>query len=130
MAASNTPRSQPLQILGKKNSDVAVISKGMAVKIDTAVEDGVKKCTATTDPAIGVAMADIAVGAWGDIQVLGVAVCLAGGAVTRGDKVSPDAASKVATTTTNKDRVLGIANRSAALNELFEVIQMPAYLSA
>lgn len=130
MAASNTPRPQPLQVVGKKNSDVAVISKGMAVKIDTAVEDGVKKCTATSDPAIGVAMADIAVGAWGDIQVLGVAVCLAGGAVTRGDKVSPDAASKVATTTTNKDRVLGIANRSAALNELFEVIQMPAYLSA
>lgn len=130
MAASNTPRSQPLQILGKKNSDVAVISKGMAVKIDTAVEDGVKKCTATSDPAIGVAMADIAVGAWGDIQVLGLAVCLAGGNVTRGDKVSPDAASKVATTTTNKDRVLGIANRSAALNELFEVIQQPAYLSA
>lgn len=121
MAASNTPRSMPREIMGKKNTDVAVISKGMAVKLDTAADDGVKKCTATTDHAIGVAMADIAIGSWGDIQVRGLAVCLAGGAVTRGDYVSPDTASKVATTVTNKDRLVGIANRSAALNELFEV---------
>ncbi len=121
MAASNTPRSIPLSIRGKKNTDVAVISKGMAVKFDTAADDGVKKCTATTDKVNGIAMEDIAVGAIGNIQVGGLAVCLAGGAVTRGDRVSPDAASKVATTTTNKDAVIGIANRSAALNELFEV---------
>lgn len=121
MALSNTPRSMPRQILGKKNTDVAIISKGMAVKLDTAADDGVLKTTAVTDKTLGVAMSDIAVGGWGDIQVTGLAVCLAGGSVTRGDRVTGDAASKVATTTTDKNNLLGIANRSAALNELFEV---------
>ena len=132
MALSFTPRSVPIASVSKKNTDVAVISRGMAVKLDTAVDDGVKKCAATTDPAIGVADKDIAVGEWGNVVTLGAPmVCLAGGAVTRGDKVSPDANSKVATTTTNKDRVIGIANRSAALDELFEVLSIPgAYLSA
>jgi len=123
MAASFTPREVPIYSIGKKNNEAsATISKGMACKLDTAADDGIKKCSATTDPAIGIAREDIVVGTWGGVLVLGTAVCLAGGMVHRGDKVSPDSASKVATTTTNKDRVLGIANREAVVGELFEVL--------
>lgn len=131
MSSSNTPRRAPIMTISAKNTDVAVISKGMAVMLDTAADDSVKKCTATTSKAIGIACQDIAVGAWGDIDVFGRTVCLAGGTVHRGDYVSPDTASKVATTTTNKDRVIGQAQREALVNELFEVlIGVPATLSS
>lgn len=123
MALSNTPRAVPLHVRGFKNGEAsATISKGMAVKLNTSADAEVLKCSATADLAIGIALEDIAADAWGDIQLLGVAVCLAGGSVTRGDRVGPDAASKVATIATDKKTVLGMALRSAALDEYFEVL--------
>jgi len=121
MAASNTPRSMPVEVIGKKNTSGSTISKGMPVKLDTAADDGIAAATAATDHSIGIAMADIPANGWGDIQLRGLAICLAGGTVTRGDYVTANGSSKVITTTTNKDRLLGVANRSAAVNELFEV---------
>lgn len=111
----------PKEVIGKKNTSGSTISKGMPVKLDTATDDGIAAATAGTDHILGIAMADIADKAWGDIQLQGIAVCLAGGTVTRGDYVTANGSSKVITTTTNKDRLIGIANRSAAANELFEV---------
>lgn len=123
MAASFQARSMPDMVLGKKNTEAsATILKGMAVKFDTSVDDGVLKCTTTADATVGIAMEDIPAGKWGNIQTEGLAVCLAGGTVTKGDLVGPDAASKVATIATDKKTILGRANRSAAADELFEVV--------
>jgi hypothetical protein len=113
----------PVMVVGKKNVEAAAtILKGMAVKFDTSADDGVLKCTTTADAVVGIAMEDIAAGKWGNIQTAGLAVCLAGGNVTKGDLVGPDAASKVATIATDKKTSIGRANRTAATDELFEVV--------
>lgn len=131
MSHSNTPRSIPIMVVGKKNTDSAAIALGAPVKLDTATDDGVKNVAATTDHAIGIAMTAMAVNQWGDVMLIGQAIALAGGTITRGDYVSPGTGSGVTTTTTNKDRALGQANRSAAVGELFELlVGIPATLSA
>lgn len=123
MASSFQPKETPLHVRGFKNNEAsATISKGMAVKLDTAGDDGVVKCSATADNAIGVAMQDIVAGARGDIMLLGVAVCLAGGTVHRGDRVGPDTSSTVSAIATDKKSVLGVSLREAAATELFEVL--------
>jgi hypothetical protein len=123
MSSSFQPKETPILVKGFKNNEASsTISKGMAVKLDTAADDGVKLCSATADTSVGIAMQDIAAGAWGDVMLYGVAVCLAGGTVHRLDRVGPDTASKVAAIATDKKTVLGIALREAAANELFEVL--------
>lgn len=121
MAASNTPRSMPKEVYGKKNTSGSTITKGTPVKLDTATDDGIVPATASTDHIVGILMADTVANAWGDVQLQGIAICSAGGTVTRGDYVTVNGSSKVVTTTTNKDRIIGIANRSAANTEFFEV---------
>lgn len=132
MALSNTPRTVLIFASALKSTEASsTILKGQPVKLDTAVDDGCKLCSAATDKAIGVALQDIAPGNWGAVAHFGRVPCLAGGSVSRGDNVGPNGAGKVATTTTNKDRVIGQAARAAATDELFEVLMIgPPTLSA
>jgi hypothetical protein len=122
MASSFVPREVVLEAISRKNTEAAAsILKGMAVKNDPALDDGALKCSATDDKAIGIARYDAAPGEWFAVLTRGVAVALAGGGITRGDRIGPDAASKTALIATDKKTVLGVAQRSAVLDELYEL---------
>lgn len=122
MASSFTPRTFPILKRGKKNTDSVTISKGKAVKLDTAADDAVKLCAATTDKIYGVAIADIAVGDVGEIGVIGVYPALAGGTVHRGDRIGCDASGNFIANTTDHLPVAGLSEREALSTELFEAM--------
>lgn len=117
----------PGDIRAKKNSTGATLPKGTVVKISAASDDLVLKPGAIADAAYGVAMNDILDGQWGDIQIRGIAIALAGtGGVTRGDRLTHDSAgfgrlSTSAPAAGTNNAFVGVANRTAAVGTLFEV---------
>lgn len=115
------PREVPLFSRDKKNTSGSTILKGSAVKLSATVDDEIALCAATTDVVYGIARNDIADKDYGSIGVIGTFVCLAGGTVTRGTRVGPDSAGKIVAASGDKVTVAGVAERSAALNDLFEV---------
>jgi hypothetical protein len=123
MSSSNTPRETVQFAISVKNAEAsATLSLGMACKLDTASDDGVLKCTATGDGAIGIVRKDILAGKYGSVLISGRAVALAGGTVHRGDLVGVDASSTVSTIATDKKSALGRAAREALVGEYFELI--------
>ncbi|HEX4334706.1 MAG TPA: DUF2190 family protein [Polyangiaceae bacterium] len=115
------PRELPILSKSKKNSSGSIIPKGTPVKLDTATDDCVVPTAATTDLVYGIARSDIAVNDYGDIGVVGTFIALAGGTITRGQRVGPDATGKIVAATADKVSVIGMAERSAVLSDLFEV---------
>lgn len=84
----------------------ADIAAALAVKLDAAT-DGVT-ITSSDVGAFGVTVDLIKTGKYGRVAVSGVAVCTAGGTVTKGAPVMTDAAGKVIDQTAGKYQ-LGIA---------------------
>jgi hypothetical protein len=71
------------------------ITKGKAVFLSADMK--VSQCTATTDKMTGVALKTVAIGEFCPVCVQGVVKVTAGGAITRGFKVAPDANANVVT---------------------------------
>lgn len=83
------------EIRSAYNATGSTIVKGTIVKLETTTPTypfQVEPAAAATDKMVGVAMADIANLAWGDVQVAGTAVVLAGGTVGEGLNVTSDGA--------------------------------------
>lgn len=91
------------------------------VKVDTANDQSVVIAAASTDPIIGVLQNKPKAGQIALVQWLGSAKVLAGGTITRGDRVTSDGSGHAVTTTTNKDVQLGVALSSAASGDVVEV---------
>lgn len=93
----------------------------LIVKQDASNDNSVVAAAASTDPILGVLQnkpkaLESAVVRWG-----GSSKVIAGGTITRGDRVTSDGSGHAVTTTTNKDVVLGIALQSAVAADIFEV---------
>lgn len=93
----------------------------LIVKMDVSNDNSVVAAAASTDPIMGVLQnkpkaTQAAVVRWG-----GSSKVIAGGTITRGDRVTTDSSGHAVTTTTNKDVVLGIACQSAVSGDIFEV---------
>ncbi len=116
----------PGDIRAKKNSTGATLPRGTVVKLSAATDDLILKPTAIADAHYGVVMNDILDGQWGDVQIRGIAVILAGtGGVTRGDRLTHDAAnfgrvSTAAPAGGANNALVGVANRTAAAGVLTE----------
>jgi hypothetical protein len=114
-------------VRSKKNSTGSTIAKGTVVKLSAAADDLLLIPTAIADGHYGVTMQDILTGQWGDIQVAGQAVVLAGTAgVVRGDRLTHDAAGfgrvfTAAPAGGTNNALIGICNRSAAVGLFTEV---------
>lgn len=83
----------PNDLLTKAFIAGAAIVKNTIVKFDAA-EDTVIAAAAATDQLLGVALHAAAAGERVDVQLLGIAEIKAGGAITRGDFVTSDAAAE------------------------------------
>lgn len=105
-------------IVSKKNNTGSTMLKGMVVKMDTT-QDCIVLPAATTDGILGVVRNDIAPGAMGDVQIEGLAIVLAGGAISVGGEVMANTSGKgvafSAGAGTNAN-LLGKANSAASVD--------------
>lgn len=89
--ALNQERVIAPEIRGCYNGSGSTIVKGKIVKLHSSgPAGGIVVGAAATDPLYGVAMADIPNGEWGDVQIGGVGLVLAGGVVNQGAQVTSD----------------------------------------
>lgn len=110
------PVNQPRRIVpdkgirSGKNTSGSPILKGRIVKLKASpgVDDEVIPAAAASDAFYGVTTHDIADGEWGDIQVEGRAVVVAGAAIAVEARVTFGTGAKGAAASTG-DSVLGIA---------------------
>lgn len=115
-----------MQISGQKIplTAGAAVEAGKLVKIGAA-DDTVIHGTDATDALLGVAEYDVDSGAQVTVQITGVAWVIAGGAVTRGDRVTAGAAGvgvAAAPLTGANAHYVGVALRSAVSGDHFPVL--------
>lgn len=99
------------------------VERGDAVKLYASDYKKVQKCTANTDPAIGIALC--AASAGGAVEVAlpgGGAVARAGEAITGGKLLVPGADGEVFQTNASSDRIIAVAMDDAVENDLVEVL--------
>lgn len=92
------------------------------VKADTANDHSVVLAAAGTDPIVGVLQNKPKAASAALVRFIGTTKVIAGGTITRGDRVTSDANGKAVTTTTNKDVQLGVALVSAVSGDILEVM--------
>jgi len=99
----------------------ALATEFVIVKVDVSNDQSVVIAAASTDPIVGVLQNKPAAGAAALVRWLGSTKVIAGGTITRGDRVTSDGSGHAVTTTTNKDVQLGIALSSAVSGDIVEV---------
>lgn len=116
------------EIRAKKNATGATIPKGYVVKLSAATDDLILAPAAITDAHYGVTMQDILTGQWGDVQISGIAVAIAGTAgVVRGDRLTHDSGGTYGRVFTAapaagvNNALIGVANRTAAVGTPVEI---------
>lgn len=103
----------------------ALATEYVIVKADTSNDESVVLAVAATDPVVGVLQNKPAAGAQALVQWLGSTKCVAGGTITRGDKVTANASGQAITTTSSGNTVVGIALASAVSGDIFELLLTP-----
>ena len=103
------------------NGTGGTLAKGtIVIRKTTGTANEIIAATAATDAYMGVCENDIADGEYGDVQVGGIAICLAGSSgVTRQDRVMWEAGADCIPCTTG-NAILGVALTTAASGEFFE----------
>jgi hypothetical protein len=115
-------------ILDKGFKIAAAATKYQLVKFGSA-DDTMTPVTAATDQAMGVLLedcptADVTNGRVCDVRLMGIAMVVAGGSITRGTKVRPTSTGAVqalAGTAGTNEVAVGIAMESAVSGDLFHV---------
>ncbi len=116
---------------GYKVASATAVTQFQVVKL--SADDTVTPVSATTDQPIGVAQeacaaADATLGKVINIRMFGISRCVAGGSITRGDIVKPNASGAVivapAVAGTN-DKCLGIALVSGVSGDHIDVAIVP-----
>jgi hypothetical protein len=108
---------------GFNNSGSAIGANLVVIRAATA-DKAIALPAAVDNVLAGVTMAAIANGDYGDVQVAGKAVCVAGGSFSRGARLMCTTAGKVVTYVAAEGInvvLVGIAEQDGALDELVEV---------
>ena len=92
------------------------------VAVDTSNDQSVVLAAAATDPIVGVLQNKPKALQAGLVRFIGTSKVIAGGTITRGDKVTSDSNGKAITTTTNKDTLVGVALSSAVSGDIVEIL--------
>jgi hypothetical protein len=104
------------------NNSGSTILKGSCVRKATSptLPEQIVLATAATDLIYGVAMNDILTGTFGDVQVGGIAIVLAGASITAPIEVTAGASGK-AVAGASGDVLLGLAQTNGVNNDYMEV---------
>lgn len=91
------------------------------MKADVANDQSIVPAAGATDPIVGVLVNLPKAGKAANVQWLGSCKVIAGGTITRGDRVTSNSSGAAITTTSAGNSVLGIALSSAVSGDIFEV---------
>lgn len=92
------------------------------VAVDTSNDHAVVLGAAATDPIVGVLQNKPKANQGALVRFIGTTKVIAGGTITRGDRVTSDANGKAITTTSTGNAVLGRALVSAVAGDILEVM--------
>ena len=108
---------------GCLNDTGGTIPKGTIVALTTGANDTPYQIAVAGDGVsmLGVASTDILDTEFGNVQVVGKAIVLAGAAVTRGDAVASNASGRAIAAATGKITLGSSITTAAADGDLFEV---------
>jgi hypothetical protein len=95
------------------------------VKADVSNDQAIVLAAAATDPVVGILVNLPKATKAANVQWLGSCKVIAGGTVTRGDKVTSDSSGHAITTTSSGNTVVGIALSSAVSGDIFEILLTP-----
>lgn len=95
------------------------------VKADVSNDESIVLAAAATDPIIGVLVNKPKAGKAANVQWLGSCKVIAGGTITRGDKVTSDSSGHAITTTSSGNTVVGYALASAVAGDIVEIFLTP-----
>lgn len=104
----------------KSTNDLSA-AEFLIVAQDASNDGSVVAAAASTDPIVGVLQNKPKAGEPALVQWAGSSKVIAGGTVTRGDRVTSDASGHAVTTTTNKAVIVGVALQSAVSGDIFEI---------
>jgi hypothetical protein len=123
----------PNYVLDKGFLAQATTVQFTAVKFGTT-DDSVTPVTGTGDDVLGIAYEACAAADANkrviDVRILGIARCIAGGSITRGNKVKVTATGTLIATTADADKVVGIAMNTAVSGDQFDVLLTPGLMRA
>lgn len=94
-------------------------------KVDASNDQSVVIASAATDNIVGVLQTKPKAGKAANVQWLGSSKVIAGGTITRGDKVTSDSSGHAITTTSAGNTVAGIALSSAVSGDIVEIFLTP-----
>lgn len=92
-----------------------------ALEIGTAATE-VDVCDGATDLVVGILQNKPTAGQACVVRTYGISKCVAGGSITRGDRVGTDNAGKMVAKTADADKLVGIALAGAASGDIFPVL--------
>lgn len=118
--------SQYIRDFSKSFTATAALATAyVIVKADVSNDQSVVLAIAATDPVVGILQNKPAIGAQALVQWLGSSKVVAGGTITRGDRVTSNSSGQAITTTSAGNSVVGIALSSAASGDIVEILLTP-----
>jgi hypothetical protein len=124
--AINQQRTVAPVIRSAFNNSGSTILKGTIVKLNTAgplYAGEIAKAAANSDTLYGVTMQDILTGAWGDVQISGIAIVLVGTNSVVGARLTSDANGKTITWATTQS-LLGIAITAGNTTDVYQEVEL------
>jgi uncharacterized protein DUF2190 len=97
----------------------------LVVAQDTSNDSAVVGATSATAPVVGILRNKPKANAAALVRMTGTSKVTAGGTITAGDRVTPTTGSKVITTTSSGNTVVGIALQAAVSGDVFEILLTP-----
>jgi hypothetical protein len=124
--AINQQRTVAPVIRSAFNNTGSTILKGTIVKLNTSAPlyaGEIAKAAANSDVLYGVTMQDVLNGAWGDVQISGIAIVLVGTANAIGARLTSDANGKTITWATTQS-LLGIAVTAGVVADVYQEVEL------
>jgi hypothetical protein len=110
-------------IPGLKASATLASSQYYVVKAASTAGEVIVGATAATDPVLGIVQNDPAAGEVADVAFVGICKAAAEASVTYGSQLTTSTTGRVKTTTTDGDRIVGIAlEASSAAGDIISVL--------
>jgi len=124
--AINQPRVIAPIIRSAFNNTGSTILKGTIVKLNTSAPlyaGEIAKAAANSDSLYGVLMNDCLTGAWGDVQIGGVAIVLVGTNSAVGARLTSDANGKSITWASGQS-LLGVALTAGLTTDVYQEVEL------
>lgn len=129
MSANGT--FQPSRQRTFKSTNDLSTKQYLGVALDSSNDNSIVLANAQTLPIIGILLNAPVAGDAASVAMFGpTTLIIAGGTITKGDRVTVDSSGKAITTTTAADQVIGVALESAVAGDRIEIMLVNMFYHA